>query len=60
MDAAEIKDAAEVREARQHVERALSGLATLHLGPLDYNAASTVDCLQTAAAILEEFGKLNA
>lgn len=46
-----------VKEARSYAERALGGIDTLHLGPLDYNVTTTVDYLRTAAALLEQFGK---
>jgi hypothetical protein len=52
-----IQNAEAVKEARRYVERAMGGIDTLHLGPLDYNVTTTVDYLRTAAAILEEFGR---
>lgn len=42
-------------EARSYAERAIGGFDTLHLGPLDYNVATTVDYLRTAAALLEQY-----
>lgn len=41
-------------EARDYLDRANGGLATLHIGPLDYNVTTTADYLRTAAACLEE------
>lgn len=52
-----IADSAEVREVRQRVERALGGINTLHLGPLDYNISTTTDDLKVAICLLEQFGE---
>jgi hypothetical protein len=52
-----IENEAPIKEVHNYIERALGGLATLHLGPLDYNVWQTIDYLRTAAAILEQFGK---
>lgn len=41
-------------DARDYLDRAMGGLNTLHLGPLDYNVTTTADYLRTAAACLEE------
>lgn len=41
-------------DARDYLDRATGGLATLHVGPLDYNVTTTADYLRTAAACLEE------
>lgn len=41
-------------DARDYADRASGGLATLHIGPLDYNITTTADYLRTAAACLEE------
>jgi hypothetical protein len=46
----------DIVECRSRIERALGGLATLHLGPLDYNVAQTVDDLLVAIRLLERFG----
>lgn len=46
-----------VKEASRYVEEALGWIATLHIGPLDRNTAMAADCLRTAAAILEQFGR---
>ena len=50
-------DESAIKEARGYVDRALGGIDTLHLGPLDYNVTTTADYLRTAAAILEQFGR---
>ena len=47
-------------ECRDQIDRALGGLNTLHLGPLDYNVATTVDNLLAAVRLLEEFSRRNA
>jgi hypothetical protein len=47
-------------ECRAQIDRALGGLNTLHLGPLDYNVATTVDNLLAAVHLLEEFSMRNA
>ena len=47
----------DVVECRRHIERALGGLSTLHVGPLDYNVAQTIDDLLVAVRLLECFGK---
>lgn len=47
----------DIVECRRYIDRALAGLHTLHLGPLDYNVATTVDDLLAAARMLEQFGK---
>ena len=39
----------QVVEARAHIERALGGISTLHLGPLDYNVSQVCDDLLSAA-----------
>lgn len=44
-------------ECRRHIDRALGGLSMLHLGPLDYNVATTVDDLLAAIRLLERFEK---
>lgn len=41
-------------DARDYLDRAKGGLATLDVGPLDYNVTQTADYLRTAAACLEE------
>ena len=41
-------------DARDYLDRATGGMATLHIGPLDYNVTTTADYLRTAAACLEE------
>jgi hypothetical protein len=41
-------------DARSYLDRAIGGLATLHIGPLDYNVTTTADYLRTAADCLEE------
>lgn len=47
----------DVVECRRHIDRALGGLSTLHLGPLDYNVTQTIDDLLAAIRLLERFGK---
>lgn len=42
-------------DAHDYLDRANGGLATLHVGPLDYNVTTTADYLRTAAACLEEY-----
>jgi hypothetical protein len=46
-----------IAEARRYIDRALGGLSTLHLGPLDYNIATTADDLRAAASVLEQIGR---
>lgn len=46
-----------VIECLRYIDRALGGVRTLHIGPLDYNVATTVDDLLAAARVLEQFGK---
>jgi hypothetical protein len=41
-------------EARRYIERALGGIATLEIGPLDYNVATTIDDLLAAQRVLEQ------
>lgn len=41
-------------EARRYIERALAGIATLDLGPLDYNVSTTIDDLLAAQRVLEQ------
>jgi len=45
-----------IDEARTFIDRAIAGLNTLHLGPLDYNISTTVDDLRTAERLIEEYG----
>lgn len=47
-------------EARERLDRALGGINTLHLGPLDYNIFTTVDELMAAARLIEAYGKEKA
>jgi hypothetical protein len=56
-EAGSFDDEPAIAEARRYVDRALGGIDTLHLGPLDYNVAQTVDYLLAAARVLEQFGK---
>ncbi len=49
------KDEPEIKEARSYIDRALGGILTLHIGPLDYNAGNTADALLAAARCVEEF-----
>ena len=42
-------------EAHACVERAMGGLHTLHVGPLDHNVFRTADDLRMAAKLLELF-----
>lgn len=46
-----------IKEARRYIERALGGISTLHLEPLDYNVFTTADALRAAALTIEEFGR---
>lgn len=48
-----IQDHAEVAACRSRIDHALAGLATLHLGPLDYNISITIDALLGAIDCLE-------
>lgn len=57
MSAAPFDNEPDVIECRRHVDRALGGISTLHLGPLDYNVASTIDDLLAAIRLLERFKK---
>ena len=50
--------AALLDEARQYIDRALGGINTLHIGPLDYNVLTTVDDLKVAARLIEEYGAM--
>ena len=43
-----------IQEALASVDRAIGGINTLHLGPLDYNIANTVDHLLVAIRLLEQ------
>lgn len=47
----------DIVEARAHIDRALGGISTLHLGPLDWNVSSTIDDLLVAIRLIERFGK---
>jgi len=44
-------------EARQRIELALSGINTLHLGPMDYNISTTIDYLRAAERLIEAYGQ---
>jgi hypothetical protein len=48
-------DNPQLAEARRYIERAIGGVETMHLGPLDYNVFQTADYLRTAAALIEQF-----
>lgn len=42
-------------ECRRHIDRAIGGISTLHIGPLDYNVSSTIDELNAAIGLLQWF-----
>ena len=46
-----------IQEALASVEMAVGGIRTLHIGPLDYNIATTVDSLLVAVRLLEQLGR---
>lgn len=46
-----------VAEARRLVGQALSYIDTLHLGPLDWNAAQAIDALQAAAKTIDQLSR---
>lgn len=48
-------DHPDIIECGRHIDRAIGGLSTLHLGPLDYNVSSAVDNLRAAEAYLHKF-----
>lgn len=48
-------DEALISVARSYAERAIVQFHTLHLGPLDYNIATTANYLRTAAALIEQY-----
>lgn len=52
-------DDAGLIECLAQIDRAIGGVNTLHLGPLDYNVATTVDNLLAAIRLLEDFGRRN-
>lgn len=43
-------------EARAFIDRAVAGINTLHIGPIDYNISTTVDDLRTAERLIQEYG----
>jgi hypothetical protein len=55
MSAATFDWEADIVEARRYIDRALGGIATLHIGPLDFNVSTTVDDLLAAIRLLERF-----
>ena len=44
--------AAELPDIKAYIERALGSLSVLHIGPLDYNIACTIDDLRVAERLL--------
>jgi hypothetical protein len=54
MSAASFDNEPDAVECRRHIDRALGGLSTLHLGPMDYNVSSTIDDLLSAIRLLEK------
>ena len=50
-----LRDDPDVTAARIAVTRAMAGIGTLHLGPLDYNVRTTIDELLIAVRHLERF-----
>lgn len=57
MSTNKFEDEPDIREARSLIDRALGGISTLHLGPLDYNVFNTADTLRAAASLIERFGR---
>lgn len=49
------RDHPDIIECKRHIDRAIGCLATLHLGPLDYNVSSAVDNLRVAEDYLHKF-----
>lgn len=47
-------------EARAMIDRAIGGINSLHLGPLDYNIATTIDDLRAAERLIEAYGQEQA
>lgn len=47
----------EFNEAKASLERAIAGINTIHLGPLDYNIVTTVDDCLVAIRILERIAR---
>lgn len=48
---------ASLKEALRSVERAIGGINTIHIGPLDHNIRTTVDDLLVAIRLLEQVGR---
>ena len=46
-----------IQEVLASINRAIGGVNTLHLGPIDYNIATTVDDLLVAIRLLEQLGR---
>lgn len=46
-----------IQEVLSSINRAIGGVNTLHLGPIDYNIATTVDDLLAAIRLLEQLGR---
>lgn len=46
-----------IQEVLASINRAVGGVNTLHLGPIDYNIATTVDDLLVAIRLLEQLGR---
>ena len=44
-------------EAREFINRALGGISTLNVGPIDYNVSTTIDDLRVACRMIEEAGR---
>jgi len=55
-----VMDESAIAQVRLYIERALGGLNTLHLGPLDYNVFTTTDYLRTAANMLDDLHQREA
>jgi hypothetical protein len=55
--AIDLNNEPDVVECRRRIDRALGGLNTLHVGPLDDNIATTIDDLLAAIDLLERLEK---
>ena len=45
-----------IQEVLTSINRAIAGVNTLHIGPIDYNISTTVDDLLVAIRLLERLG----
>jgi hypothetical protein len=46
-----------IQEVLASINRAIGGVHALHIGPIDYNIATTVDDLLVAIRLLEQLGQ---